>query len=309
MRGGSFLKEVSPAPPFRNFSRVVRTMLADMLLPPASGLEKRTRLNGVTRRFVLRAGLFGACACLAPWPGFAASTSYYVANKAQFLNDFQGVCAGAEKWLAPRTSDKTAKVITSDAKHRFETLLPDIPDIGGTANRNQPFLTMAAWLTALTQAMAEKGLPPKDAGRLLYDLYASEWAALPKDRARVMGASLFAPAQIAALKDWAANSQKRANPADWVGRFVPGDGKTFDVGYDYSECGAVKYFKAHGVAAVAPYFCLNDFLASKAQGTGLVRSGTIAQGAPICDFRYKRDRTVTQDWETEVPRFAGKQPA
>ena len=94
-----------------------------------------------------------------------------------------------------------------------------------------------------------------------------------------------------------------------MGRFLPGDGKTFDAGYDYTECGAVKYFKAQGVAEVAPYFCLNDFLASRAQGTGLVRKGTLAQGDPLCDFRYKRDRPVTQDWDTEVPRFSGRKPA
>lgn len=284
-------------------------MIADVLFPRASGMENATASHGVTRRFVLRAGLIGACACLAPWRSFAAPAGFYVENRTRFLADFKGVCAGAEKWLAPRTSDQTAKAIAADANRRFETLLPGIPDIGGTSNRNQPFLTMAGWLTALTQAMGEKGLAPKDAGRLLYDLNASDWAALPKDKARTMGAALFAPAAVASLKAWATASQKKANPADWVGRVVPGDGKTFDVGYDYSECGAVTYFKAHGVAAVAPYFCLNDFLASKAQGTGLARTGTLAQGAPLCDFRYKRGRPVTQDWDTEVPRFAGKQPA
>ena len=162
---------------------------------------------------------------------------------------------------------------------------------------------MAGWLTALYQAMREKKLTARDAGRLLYDLNAADWAALPQDKARAMGAALFSPQALTALKNWAAASQKRLYPGDWVGTVLPSDGKTFDVGYDYTECGAVKYFKAQGVSEVAPYYCLNDFLASKAQGTGLARTGTIAQGAAVCDFRYKRDRPVTQGLGHGGPAF------
>lgn len=280
-------------------------------------------MTGVSRRFILRAGLTGFCACFFPWPTAAAAKAagasvapaapaaagFYAENKAKFLADFKGVCAGAEKWLAARVAGPVAKATSDDALRRFEILLPGLPDLGGRANRNQPFVTMAGWLTALYQAMREKGLAAKDAGRLLYDLYAADWAAIPPQKAQAMGAALFSPVSQAALKAWAEASQKRLLPGDWVGRFVPGDGKTFDLGYDYTECGAVKYFKSQGVADVAPYFCLNDFLASRAQGTGLARQHTIAQGDALCDFRYKQGRAVTQDWNTETPRFEGKKPA
>jgi hypothetical protein len=265
--------------------------------------------SGVSRRFVLRAGLVGACACLLPWPSFAATPGFYIENRDRFLADFKGVCAGAEKWIAPRASGPTAKAVADDAMRRFETLLPGLPDLGGRANRNQPFITLAGWLTALYLAMREKGMPARDAGRLYYDLYAAEWASTPEQKAHAMGAALFTPQYLAALTQWADASQKRLLPGDWVGQAVPGDGKTFDVGYDYTECGAVKYLKSQGAAEVAPYFCLNDFLASRAQGTGLSRKGTLAQGDPLCDFRYKRDRPVTQSWDTEAPRFDRKKPA
>jgi len=272
------------------------------------GQPEKEAMSGVSRRLVLKAGLVGVCSCLLPWRALAAE-NFYLTNRAQHLADFKSVCTGAEKWLAAKFPGQTAKAVTEDAMRRFERLLPGMPDIGGQSNRNQPFLIMAGWLTALFQAMREKGLAARDAGRLLYDLNAADWAALPRERARAMGAALFSPHYLTSLQAWAAASQKRLFPGDWVGQAVPGDGKTFDVGYDYTECGAVKYFKAQGVPEVAPYFCLNDFLASKAQGTGLVRQGTLAQGAVRCDFRYKRDRPVTQDWETEVPRFEGKKPA
>ncbi|MFU2208698.1 L-2-amino-thiazoline-4-carboxylic acid hydrolase [Solidesulfovibrio sp. C21] len=265
-----------------------------------------------TRRHLLRAGLVGACACLFPWRALAAATvkpNFYVANRDKLLADFRGVCAGAEHWLAARTAEPTAKAIAADAERRYDRLLPGMPEIGGTANRNQPFLIMAGWLTALTQAMGEKGMPAKDAGRLLYDLDAADWTAVPPQKAKAMGAALFSPAYFASLKEWAAASQKRQYPGDWVGKAIPGDGKTFDLGYDYTQCGVVLYFKAQGVAEVAPYFCLNDFLASRAQGTGLERKHTLAQGDALCDFRYKHGRAVTQNWDTEVPRFLSNKPA
>ena len=50
---------------------------------------------------------------------------------------------------------------------------------------------------------------------------------------------------------------------------------------------------------IAPYFCMNDFIKSKAYGTGLSRTTTIAEGYPICDFRYKEGREVTQGFVGE----------
>ena len=65
---------------------------------------------------------------------------------------------------------------------------------------------------------------------------------------------------------------------------------------------------SQGAAEVAPYFCLNDFILSRAEGTGLSRAHTLAQGHDRCDFRYKKGREVTQDWDTETPKFARNTP-
>jgi len=54
---------------------------------------------------------------------------------------------------------------------------------------------------------------------------------------------------------------------------------------------------------VAPYFCVNDFTLSTAQGAGLARVHTLAQGDGLCDFRYTLGRPVVQGWDTETPRF------
>lgn len=265
------------------------------------------------RRFLftgVRLGLAGACACFFPASLLAAQGSPAGADSARAAGlkaEFAGVSMGAEAWLAPRIGALRAGRIARDSRERFAALLPSIPDIG-PGNRNQESLMQAVWLTAITQALREHGLKEKDAGRLMYDLCEEEMRQQPAERLRARGQAMFAPQGRQELAAWAQETQKRRHPGDWVGKAVFGDGSSFDLGYDYSECGAVKFFRAHGVGAVAPYFCLNDFVLSRAEGTGLSRVHTIAQGDGLCDFRYKKDGPVSQSWDTEVPRFE-KRPA
>jgi hypothetical protein len=128
-------------------------------------------------------------------------------------------------------------------------------------------------------------------------------ASAPAQQMLAHGAEYFSEQAYAYLREWTAQSQERRYPGDWVGVAKFGDGQSFDVGHDYTQCGAVLLFRAHGQEDAAPYFCLNDFLFSRYEGTGLQRVHTIAQGDALCDFRYKKGRPVTQDWDTETPRF------
>jgi L-2-amino-thiazoline-4-carboxylic acid hydrolase len=64
---------------------------------------------------------------------------------------------------------------------------------------------------------------------------------------------------------------------------------TFGLGYgiDVVECGICKLFQKHEAAKYAGILCEVDKLTSSLAGLELVRSGTIANGARCCDFRWK----------------------
>lgn len=47
-----------------------------------------------------------------------------------------------------------------------------------------------------------------------------------------------------------------------------------------------------GAAEFAPYICPSDILYSDALGWGLTRTMTLAEGAPKCDFRFKRSGPI-----------------
>jgi hypothetical protein len=98
------------------------------------------------------------------------------------------------------------------------------------------------------------------------------------------------------LQQRAAESQIRRYPGDYVYRFVPGDGETFDFdfdfgfgfGFDYVECAGVKFPREQRATEPAPYICPADILYSEALGWGLKRTTTLAQGGARCDFRFRR---------------------
>ncbi|MBW1717455.1 MAG: L-2-amino-thiazoline-4-carboxylic acid hydrolase, partial [Deltaproteobacteria bacterium] len=51
-----------------------------------------------------------------------------------------------------------------------------------------------------------------------------------------------------------------------------------------------KFYRAQGADELAPYLCLSDYVVSDAFDRGLVRYKTPAEGAEVCDFRYKKGR-------------------
>ena len=61
----------------------------------------------------------------------------------------------------------------------------------------------------------------------------------------------------------------------------------FGYGVDIRECGICKLFAKHNYYAYAPLLCEVDYITASLAGLQLVRSGTIANGAAVCDFRYK----------------------
>ena len=68
---------------------------------------------------------------------------------------------------------------------------------------------------------------------------------------------------------------------------LPGNGE-YDLGYDYHQCGICKICSDEGCPELAKYLCRMDFVLADIMGMKLVRTGTIAEGADICDFRYSR---------------------
>ncbi len=66
--------------------------------------------------------------------------------------------------------------------------------------------------------------------------------------------------------------------------------ETYGLGYgvDIMECGICKLFNKHSYGKYASILCEVDEVTSGLAGLKLIRTGTIANGAHKCDFRFKR---------------------
>jgi len=82
---------------------------------------------------------------------------------------------------------------------------------------------------------------------------------------------------------------KRGHADGFVAKIITDKNETFGLGYgiDILECGICKLFKKHQYYQYAKILCEVDEVTSGLAGLRLVRTGTIANGAKKCDFRFK----------------------
>lgn len=83
-------------------------------------------------------------------------------------------------------------------------------------------------------------------------------------------------------------SQASATPGEDVVEFVGGEGQEFEWGYNVKSCAIRQQAAKYDALDLVPYFCAVDDVMSDKGDQGLRRSGSLALGAPHCDFRYTR---------------------
>ena len=83
---------------------------------------------------------------------------------------------------------------------------------------------------------------------------------------------------------------QNSNPDGFVATILTDKHKTFGFGYgvDILECGICKLFSKHHYFKYASILCEVDKVTSGFAGLELIRTGTIANGAELCDFRFKK---------------------
>jgi hypothetical protein len=221
-----------------------------------------------------------------------SSSDYYLSHKGQLLREFDKKQTRVRRVAVLHFGEDLTNTIQEEARQVYEGLLPDLPYIGGDANPWTDFINTTALSLGVYRALKAHGRTVEEAGRTLYQMSQALLEGYPRLLLRLLARQKFTSRYREALRKRAAASQDRRYPGDWVFTYVEGNGKDFDYGLDITECGTCKYLHAQGADELAPFCCLGDFPLSDAFGWGLVRTMTIAGGAPMCDFRLKRGRKV-----------------
>jgi hypothetical protein len=166
--------------------------------------------------------------------------------------------------------------------------LPRLPYIGGRANPLTENLVVSGWFLSLFRAWVAAGHQEAALGAVTLSVARAMFARRPKLAGVVQGALARTPLVQVFFRRLAAQSQQRAHPADFLVEHVPASpGGEFDFGFNFRECGICKLFQAEGAGQLTRHMCQIDYIGSALNGLTLTRTGTIAEGASHCDFRFK----------------------
>jgi hypothetical protein len=224
------------------------------------------------------------------------SNTYYLVRKQQLMREFHQAMRSAEQVLVSRYGPVLAASIIQQTQQEFEALLFRLPYIGGDENPLTDTLIQSAQFLAMYRVLKSYGKSAEETGEVCYLMTEAALTNSPRVLVRLSGKNRFNRLSVGQLKQQAVRSQEREYPTDWVYQVVDGDGKSFDYGVDYTECAVCKFYHTEDADELVPYVCLLDYPVSKALGTGMRRSTTLADGAERCDFRFKPGRPVERMW-------------
>jgi hypothetical protein len=220
--------------------------------------------------------------------------NYYTSQEARLLKDLHKKLPFFRRALITRFPTDEAERIIQQTQYEFRAMLPRLPYIGGKQNPLTTNLVACSWFLALYRVLQPRGLSDDEIGDLVYRV-AGEWVkSSPRWLGRLQSQLIKTPLLRIIFGRISAQSQQRKYPGDFVVQFVPGDGRNFDFGLDFTGCAIHKFFQAEQAGHFAKYMCRIDYLTTSFKGIELIRTGTIANGADKCDFRYRLASSSTQ---------------
>ena len=211
----------------------------------------------------------------------------YVYRKKQLLKTFDKLLARVQPSVSAWLGEEQARQFMREARQEYEELIPRIPYIGESRLLLGLFLPSSRYL-AVYRALQRQDRTLEDAGRVAFLMGAEEARAVPYVGRQLMEGLWFSRWFGSLLKKGALKSQQRRYPGGFVMSYVEGDGREFNYGVDYTECAHCKFLRAENAFELAPYVCATDKPVSELIGWGLTRPKTIADGFPICGFRFKK---------------------
>ncbi len=211
---------------------------------------------------------------------YLENLEFYAAS----VRQLQSCLAGAMEGLMP--TEVTERVL-GETWEAFVAILPEVPYIGGQHNPLTEDLLGAAYEMGFYSLMERQGWDLEKISGI--DKAASREVV----RRKIAGLGLETVRGFVldgeTLERGAEVFKKMGFPDNWAYEVVmPGVDERFDTGINYTQCPIVGLYRKFGKEKFLPFICSNDFPVFEEMGISLERSQTLAEGAPMCDFRFRR---------------------
>jgi L-2-amino-thiazoline-4-carboxylic acid hydrolase len=188
----------------------------------------------------------------------------------------------------PKESDK----IIADTDSYYSIISIDTKFASTSSNPIDKRLSFSAYFLAFIQTLDEKGESFENIRSICLEIV-TEYVK-PKNKFQAYFKRLL-PKLISnwlgqiLIKSFHQRVSVNSNPEGFLANIITDKEETFGFGYgiDILECGICKLFKKHNYQKYATILCEVDEVTSGLAGLKLIRTGTIANGATKCDFRFK----------------------
>lgn len=228
-----------------------------------------------------------------------ADNNYYLDMQAKMIKDFARMFKCTRRSLKRHFDEAKIAEIHETCEREYSGLIPQIPYIGGKQNSGTYNLVGGAALLAIIRSLEGEGLGKHEIGRVVYETMETLFNSKPRLLCRLTGKYMLSSYFIKKRRKQTERSLLREYPEGFVTRFVEADGANHDFGLDTMECAICKFYKKQGAEKYLPYLCLGDYPMFQALGIGFTRTQTIGNGAPKCDFRFKKGGETVRGWPPE----------
>lgn len=215
------------------------------------------------------------------------------------LDDFDGILKIARKVGVKLLENDTIEQIIIQSRAEYERLIPQLPYVGGETSPFTPLMIQSGQTIAVYRVCKDIGLENEQIGELIYETAKAQMQTFSRFKKWFARRLVFSQSYRNRWRKATEESQNREFAKNWVGEFVEGNGKDFEYGFDFLECGFLKLAREYGCEEIAPYACLCDFVRMRALGVGFRRTQTLAMGHPRCDFRFLKDYETPRGWPLE----------
>lgn len=224
---------------------------------------------------------------------------YYIKRKPKLMKDFSKSIEIGREILKRKFPDSKINELFNEMKIEYEKLIPEIPYIGGSKNSFTKLLVGGISHLAMFYVLEREGFSLRDIGEFYYEFQDINNTNRKRNLEKIGKDPAQYPFEVA-YTDYAQklceSSNLRNYPEDWVADYIKSDGKTYEWGFNFHECGIHKICKRLDAERFAPFFCLADFSEANILGFGFSRTQTLGFGALMCDHRYVKNYKTPKGW-------------
>src|SRR4051812_16327 len=147
-----------------------------------------------------------------------------------------------EAMLRERAQLSELDGIRQEVMDEFETVLTQMPYVGGAASRMSDFFMRLMGFMAISRVLRRHGVPLPVIGDIERETLKAQMLTMPEAERLATGRQFMSPENQALLREQAAKSHRQEFPEDFVYDFVaPSPDDTFEFGINYKACGFCKF--------------------------------------------------------------------